>query len=295
MKLSQLISNLLEKAGIDVTAEALKPVLSITTDIPDDISGKLESELITKEAAKSNVDLKNHFVGQYIKGAVKQAKESIISVGVDEEVVNKIFAPDSKESFTKQIQEGLKAAEDHFKKTPDKNKDSEKTFKEEIEKLQKQLSEEKTNSAKLLSEKDKQYESERINDNILSTFLTKSWSKHYPEDVRADLAMTKLKKEMEAKGISVIRDADGKTLKLVQTKNPEMDYFDSSNKKVTFTQLVDDIMSTNKFSAVSGDEPAATTSQVIAGQKPAQPNSTNSIALNLLRKSQADQAANAQV
>jgi hypothetical protein len=75
-----------------------------------------------------------------------------------------------------------------------------------------------------------------------------------------------------------------------------MDFFDKSNKKVNFTELVKNVSLTNNFLAVSDDDDPTQGAQqktIVGDQSKKTPQGTaQTTAYELLKKSQADQQIN---
>ncbi len=296
MKVGEILAKQLEKLGIDTTSEELKPILGISVDVPETLTGKLDS-LITMDGAKNNTDIKNHYIKKYTSGINQALDEKLKKLGMTQDQVDDIF---KEETFGKRIEgalERLAEAKDNLAKTKKTGDvDSEKLYKDQIDKLNKDLADikeaSKTEREKLMSD----FENEKINEEVGREFLSKPWSKHYPDSANDKLviANTYLQNELQQIGAKIVRDFDTKQIKLVQAKNPELDYFDSSNKKVNFTSLVAKIAADKKLLAVSesSGQGTPTPSTIVGGQAPQGTLRTNNPALNALRQSQQDQAQN---
>lgn len=258
MKATELLSSLLEKAGIDTSDDRLKDILAVQIDIPDEFANKLNTELMSKAAAKSLV--KNEVINDFTKGIHINIEKHFEDMGIEKSEIDEIF----KEKATGKV---VMAAFKKLAEIKDKSAnstDKEKTLREEIKTLNTSLADykekyvPKTEVDKIQSE----WELEKFERGIEGQFLGKKWSKHFPEDMRTTLAKVALEKklaELGAKAIPV-----GKDIKIVKSDDLASDYFDKSNKLVTFASLADEIMAANKFLEMSPDGGTSTTTTVTA-------------------------------
>ncbi len=258
MKATELLSSLFEKAGIDTTDASLKDILAVQVDIPDEFANKLNTELMSKAAAKSLV--KNEVINDFTKGIHINIEKYFEDQGLPKEEIDEVF----KEKATGKV---VMAAFKKLSEIKDKSvtsTDKEKTLREEIKTLNTSLADykekyvPKTDLEKIQTE----WEQDKFERGIEGQFLGKKWSKHFPEDMRTTLAKVALDKklaELGAKAISV-----GKEIKIVKSDDLASDYFDKSNKLVTFASLADEIMSSNKFLEMSPEGGTSTQQTVTA-------------------------------
>jgi len=254
MKAGILLSNLLEKVGVDVTDEKLKDVLGIQIDLPEDFATKLDTELMGKDAAKAH--FKNEIINDFTKGVYINIEKALEEQGLEKAERDEVFKD-------KSLGKVVMAYGAKLKETADKsasNSDKEKALREEVKKLNESLADykekfvpkeevEKVNSA---------WDAERYSMAMDNHFLSKKWSDKFPESVRSTLAKTVLEAklaEMGAKAVVV-----DKKLKIVKADDIQSEYFDKSNKLVTFESLADDIMTSNKFLALSTESTSTNTS-----------------------------------
>lgn len=287
-KVGEIFADLAQKTGLPVEHKGLKDLLSLTSDVDPEVE-KAINGLISLDAAKNNSALKSHYFRQaydaidqeVIKRADKLQLETDFVEGLKtEQSTNKKL-----NSFLDKLEE-LKEAQKTAKGTGDK--DAEKTLKAEIEKLNGSINSIRTEHDKAIKAKDEFHNNYIKDSKIINSFASEKWSDLYAPEMRGDLARIALEKELNKIGAKIVTDEKGE-LKLVQAANPEMEYFDSSNKKVNFTELVPQIMATNKFSAVSAStEPVTPQITVGGGKPPVTPQGNNTVA-NLLNKSIQDQ------
>lgn len=282
MKAGLVISNLLEKAGVDVSDEKLKDIFAVTTDIPEEFATKLDTLLMTKEAAMPLV--KNDVINNYTKGVFINVEEDLKTAGLSKEEIDEVF---SEKAFGKVVRKALTKVGE-VKEKSGTNTDKDKLQKEQIVKLNKELSEMKEGYVPK-SDIDKvraDWDGEKYERAIENSFLSKKWSDNYPVEVRPTLARTFLDKELAAMGAKAIMN--GKEVKIVKADDLTSDYFDKSNKLVTFASLADNIMSTNKFLAVSTEATSTKTTVTSASAGETKSKKLNTT-LSLLDQSIQDQ------
>ncbi len=272
----EFIAQQLESAGIDITGEEFKPLLGLTVAMPEGVSDKVKAALMPVDMAKNNKDIKSHIIGQYLKGIDSNLKEKMETLGLSKDAIDEVYSSEEGKNFSGRITLMLEkldslhkeAAKATGKKTPEEIE----AFKKQIEALNAEVlkarkeKEDETNSLK------NAFETERLNNEIAIEFKGKKWSENIPENLRLDIANVALQKRLEADGAKIIRDQSGKP-KIVPSDNLEADYFDKSNKKVSFTEYVDGLMSENKFIAVtpSASSQSANNTNSTGTSKQAQP------------------------
>lgn len=305
MKAGLFLISLAEKAGLDKNSEDLKALAALDMEIPTHIVNVMDTKLMTEASAKSNPALKGHFISSFADGIETSLFEKMKKLGLPENILEEVKT--AEKTSGKRIELAFEKLHEHkenqlkeAKKSGDK--DSEKVYKEQINDLNNQMASMKEEWEKEKGTLLSGFEQDRINDETAREFLSKNWSKNYKDNLRRTLADVALKEALEnlegsngVKGAKVVRDPETKKLKLVQAKNPEMDFFDKSNKKINFTELVDNIMLSNNFLAVSDDDDSGqgTSKTTVGGGNPQTQGTSKNPVLDLIRKSQQDQQNNA--
>ncbi len=276
-KLGELLNEAAVKAGIPADHPGLKQLQALTMDVDDTITTAFDG-LMSLEGAKMNGKLKSHFIANFADGLDKNILEKAKEYGLSDEVIAEIKA---EHSTVKRANILLEKATAHIKETASKGKkgdeDTEK-YKEAIKKLTDDIS--KISKDYELKEKDLKtgFESERLMANIENAFNKYKWSDSFPKEVRSDLAKLSLNKELNEIGAKVVRDEKG-VMKLVQIKNPELDYLDSKNQSITFEALADRIMANNKYIAVNdpGNPDPGQGKPPVPGNDPVPPKKSNPV------------------
>lgn len=255
MKIGELIYNAAIKNGIAIDHAGLKAILALTTEVDKDIETAVEG-LMSIDGAKNNGKLKAHFISQFADGQDKRLYERLEALGLPKDQLDPIKTEfDSRKKVDlaiDKLQDMIKEAKAAAKKDGGNADEDVKKYKDEIKKLNDSLADIKNQSLAKEKELSDKFELERISSLQESAFDKFAWSKHYDQSVRGPLSRIALNEELTKIGATVVRDANGK-LKLVQSKDTSMDYFDSSNKSITFDELADRIMTDKKFKAVSPD------------------------------------------
>ena len=249
MKVGMLLSDLLGKAGVDLTSEDVKSVLSIGVDIDDEIAGQVQKGLFNLEVAKSNKDLKNHFVGKFASGLDQDINEHLTGLGRQDilDMIKDIKGTGERARTV--ISELGKIKPVTGKEGSKEWEDTSKAQKAQIDKLIADLAakdkqwEEK--ERKLMN----QFDEERVNEAVMSKFNSLQWSELIPEVVRKDVAQKLLNSALVDKKAIVKKDENGNIQLLsVETNSPVID---EKNHVVTLDGLINNLMVNNKLLKVS--------------------------------------------
>ncbi len=290
--ISELFAELAEKAGIDITSEELKPLMSLTVEVPDAISKKINTSLISLDSAVKNHIIRNQVIKEYGAGLLQNNEEVLRDLGVSDDIIAEI----SKEkSFGKKIEASLRKIAE-IKSKPDANSTADqKTLNEQIVKLNKELSEIK-NTHILKTDHEVEllkFESERLESLKEEAFGKHKWSEAFSDsDIRKAAYNAKLNSFLDSKGLALKKE--GKDIKII-LKEGGTEYFDDKNNIVTFDHVVNQIMSDNKFIAVSQTAPGTSTTVLPGNQGQIKVEGNNPRLTKtkaLIAKSLADQEAN---
>lgn len=286
-KISELFLEIAERAGIEITSEELKPVLLIDTQISDTIAGTIKKNIVSIGMATQLPVVKNAIIKEYGAGLMQSQEETLREMGVSEDEIKEIT---KETTIGKRIGAGLKKLAE-LKAKPDPNADaSAQALKDQIAALNTQLNEIK--NSHIPKAELEQYKSQHENERILSLkeklILSQPWSDAYEDnDVKMGAFNAKLDKFLAENKLEMVRD--GEKLKFIQ-KEGGADYFDDSNKLVTFDLITSRIMTEGKFIAVSsGGQGTKTVSGGPTDPTKGTQINSNNKALALLRKSQQDQ------
>jgi hypothetical protein len=289
-KISEFIADLAEKAGIDTASDELKPILSITAEMPEDVAKKINTALISVEDAKSHKGIKDTIIKTYGAGLLQRHEEVLRELGLPDEDIKEIA---KETTIGKKIELAISKVAAH-KSKPDPNATADqKALNEKIAELNKELNSIKTTHIPKedLEKEVAKFESERMEGLKEEYFGKHTWSEAYKDkDIRKAAYNTKLNKFLEETGTTLQRN--GENIKIVTKEGS--DYFDGKNKIITFDEVVNQIMANNKFNAVS-TQTSSTQTTVLEGVKNPTPkgNSTSyKKTMDLIQKSLMDQESN---
>lgn len=245
-KLGLVVADLLQKAGYDVTSEEFKDVLGSQVDVPESVKDAVD-KLMDESAAKNNPQLKNHFLENYATGQNRALKDMLLENGFEQGEVDELIQ--GHRTVTERYKAAVALIKDKNSKTPAKSKEDKELIDKlnaDIFALRKTFEEEKKG---LLDS----FENEKLNDLAIGAFMSKNWSKAFTSELRPQIAQIALQKTLDEMGAALKRE--GKEIKVVRKENFDQDYFNNQNKKVTFTELTDNIFAANNFGANSPDVP----------------------------------------
>lgn len=247
MKVGVLFASMLEKIGLDPADEKYKDVLSVGVEV-DHETEKALNGLLSIDAAKNNPELKKYYYANAYDGLERDLIKRAENIG-DADFLERIKSEKStgkKQGLLLDKMEELRGSANNSG-----DKETEKALKEQIKTLNADLSKYKDGYIHKdeLTKKEQEFETERLNSIIESTFAGQKWTEAIAPNFRSVVGKSALNEKLSELGASIVRD--GNTVKLVQASNPEMDYFDASSKSIKFEQLVNELMTTNKFIAVS--------------------------------------------
>lgn len=284
MKAGLLISKLLEKTGVDIADEKFKDIFAVSVELPEEYATKLDTELMDKKAAKAM--FKNENINEFTTGVYINIDKHLEEMGLTKEERDEVF---KEKALGKVVKAYASKIKDITEKANPANTDKEKTLREEVKTLNTQLAEYKDKYVpkEEVEKVQSSWDADKYQMAIESEFMPKKWSDNFTPEVRPALIKTVLDKKLNEMGAKVVV-VDGKA-KIVKAEDIQSDYFDKSNKIVTFASLADELMLTNKFLAVSTQTSSTSTTVT-----PDQGGKTNSKKLNhtlssLLDQSLADQ------
>jgi hypothetical protein len=255
MKIGDFVTQVAGKAGKteDVKAVLNNPALA-TIEIDDNVANEINSALLTIESAKNNQALKNHFFTLALNGEDAEILNSVETLGFDDAFKADLSSDKNTyqrlrklTSKVKETMESLRAAT---------QKDDPKAIEKytaQINKLQGELSSVKESHIPKseLETLKKQHESELMNFIIKNTLSTKKYANEaVSPDVNVEFANVILNRALSEKGAALVKDATGR-LKLMQASDPALEYYDSSNKAVSFDDFVNKTLADAKILAVS--------------------------------------------
>lgn len=261
-----ILAELAKKAGIPPGDPALKALTELQQPVTQEIEDNLFSLMNTGEAenwAKGNTSVKDHYIAIIFKAWDKKLLESAESFGFTDEEKNALNnerkTGRKHELFDEMLKSRLEAAKEGMKQGKKNDDPGEvEKHKKEFERVSKLYEETKSTYEKQLSEKDTQFANYKKNSKIAQILGEQKWSDNIPAEMRNDVGLIAINKGLEKMGAVMHSDDSGEII-LKQRENPDMNYFDATNKNPKFTEFVAKTLSENKMLAVSTATPTQKT------------------------------------
>lgn len=256
-KIGELILDLGEKLGYDTTDPIFKDLLTLTTEVPKPLADAIDQQLYTEQAAIANRTIKTKLIEPFAQQNDEVLSTGLAAAGFTKERIDEIFAENK--GYTQRAKAALKemstkikdAAENKQAPTEDKAKD------EKIRALNEELATFKETYVPKteLESTVQKYESEIENSLFAAQIGSLNWSENFDPSIREVAAKAALQAKLDEMGAAMVKD--GKSFKLVQKENKVSEYFDTSNKRVTFEEVLNKVAIEKKFLAVSGSSQTA--------------------------------------
>lgn len=246
MKLNLVLEQLFEQAGLKdlIADEKLKAVFALETEVEDEISDKLTSGLMGMNSALNNGKIKAHHIKNYLKGSEDRLKAKIESSELDEATKLEILG---EAYFNERVEKFIEAVSKKATEAPKQTDGAQKKYAEAMAKLEEYEKNyiPKTELEKIQIERQQEREQLALRDAI-GKF---EWSDAFDKDVRLPVFKMSLEAKLNEIGAKAVYDNG--TFKLVQKDSPDLEYFDSKNKKVTFDDISKDLAFEKKFIKVA--------------------------------------------
>lgn len=257
------ISELADIAGYDKSK--LIDLLSVNAQIPDDLINAVNSNLMTLDTAKNNIELKKYFHAQALNGIDAELKNVLTELELDDDSRQAI---ESETSSYKRVSKSLKLVKELEAKKLQANTKGEKTeLQKEIDRLNNEIKTTKLQMQEKENEFNYKLESTLTEYQLNSILSSKNYAfGDMPKDVLTLTAKNLLQSALTAKGVKIVRENDN--LKLVRAEAPDLDYREN-NTPVNIGDFVDRVLADNKLLKVSEAEPktVAPTQQQITAPK----------------------------
>lgn len=235
-----------EKAFVDLLANADLARI----ELEDGIANEINASLMNIDGAKNNSSIKSHFYASALAGVDSELLTTAAELGLDPDTISALKA--DKDTYNKMRVLRDKAKEQLSKQTQGSGEKTTELSKM-IQDLNAQLAAEKK-GRKADLEAQKQTHTKEIIDYIVSANLS---AKNYaesalPAQVRIKVAKSLLEDNLAQKGISLVNENG--SIRLKQAANPELDYYDSNNKPLSFDDFTNQILAENKLLAASNPD-----------------------------------------
>jgi hypothetical protein len=254
--LGDFISNLSKASGAKSDTDAMKSVLMhpelSKLDIPDEFIGSVMKGLLTKEVAKNDAEIRNHYFGQWANTADTVLNETLTQYDIDAETAHKIKSEDGIYKRFQKLTEAVKEAES--KKASAKPSDK-KEIEEKLNTLNSELQKAKADLVEKVASKEKEL-TEGFNSKLKDIELSRLLSTYeyglgdLPKDVQITTAKLMLQKSLEDKKLSVVYDPEKSLLSLKTAEG--LQAFNENHAQLTLNDFASKVFSENKLLKVSG-------------------------------------------
>lgn len=257
VKTGVLLEKLFKKAGVDTNIEELKPLFAIDTDIADEYANKVDTSLLTLEAAKGNPEInrllrKNHFDAVDAK-LVDIIKESGVTLDESYEkepntllkinMLSKALIEAGKKKAEANNKEGV---HETLKKQADEFAAKEAAYQKQLKEI----------SDSVIS-KENEFKSIRENDltdfEVSKILLGKDYifPKEMDSSVKVQTAYGTVKNELAKKGLILKRSEGGQLVITDKDGNPA---YDERHNKISDTNsFIDGVLAQNKLLKINDD------------------------------------------
>jgi len=250
MNIGEFINSQAILAGIPADDAALKEILinpELTKVVlPDTITSRIKSSLLTVEQAKTNIDIKKHFTANALDSVDAKIKGLIEEFGFDDE--SRSLIDSEKNSYNKisLLSKQIQLAE--AKKASATGGDK-KALADEIAKLNAAIVSEKAASAKMVAEAKSGYDSQ-LKDLLLENHLASfDYGNGMDKEVNILTAKALLQSALNEKKASV--KLEGKNFRLVNADDDSLPY-NENHAPVEFNDFTKRLLNEKKLLKVSG-------------------------------------------
>jgi hypothetical protein len=274
MLFGDFLNNIAGKAGIKTDDADLTKLLSIkevaTLEVPESIANKIESTLMSTDAAISNRTVRDAITAQLYNGFELELKTSLDEHGLDDAVKAEIL----KERKFRKIPLALKKIKE-LEMAKASGKGDKAEMQKEIDSLQASIKTIKEDYEKKLSTKEVEKENFMIDHSINS--LLSQYSYALPKEMDAELkvqtARIALNKELQNRKGKITLENGASKLVNAETGS---DYYDEKNNKLSLKDFTDSVMAQYKLLAVSNGQAPNPQSQVVSSNGASQSQTTSS-------------------
>lgn len=247
MLLGDLLNNWAKLAN--VSEDQLNDLLQIkevaTAEVNDDVANQLTSQILTKESARHNPDLRNHYFAQFNNGLDTMIERYVD--GFDEDSRDEILSQDKTTKKISRLIEKQKELVDKYKSQPAGKDDSK--LKETIEGLNTEIRTLKESKEQEIGQLKAQFEQQMLDRDVQGVLSSFNFADKYDREDALFLAKHKLNNAINEKGLQVT--SNNGQLSLLTQDGQE---FYDNNQKVGFNDFANRVLAENKLLKVTNSE-----------------------------------------
>lgn len=256
MKAGEFLNNLATLAGIPADSDALKTILAAQSfsevDIPDEITAKVNSSLMTMESAKNNTDLVKHFRGSILgslDARINQVMDAQPTIFTDD-VKSKI---DGLQSSYDKVSELAKVMAEQSKGSGNDSAELD-ALKKQIANLNTENSELKAGQENLKSEYEQKLTQKDMG--FVDQSVIGSLSFADALDKKDYMTLTQNKVDAKLKEMGAVKHYENGEIKLKKQEGDALVDLYVDNKAVSYSDFVKQTAAESKFLNVGGTPPA---------------------------------------
>lgn len=249
-KLGTILATQLKKLGIEINDD-VKALIELEHEVPQEVADKLNTGLLTLDAAKNNEELKKVFRQQILAGADAKMDDIIKEMGI---TVGEDFA-NEKNTYEK-IGMLSKALHEHGKKKGEGSSkeglsESVKKEREEWQRKEAELQQKLNQLTNDLKAKETEFNTTRESDLTSFSLQKKLFGKDFafPKEMDADLklqtAQSAINKELLSKGLFIRRNAAGDLV--ITDKDGNKAYNEKHEAYDNVDNFIDGVLTRNKM------------------------------------------------
>ncbi|MDR1764403.1 MAG: hypothetical protein LBR64_10735 [Dysgonamonadaceae bacterium] len=257
MKLKDFLNSLAQKAGKE-NEQGIIDILSRSDleniDITDNVAQPIISGLLTIDGAKNNPVIKSHFNALALGSMDSEILNSIKKLELGDEFEVEISGLkntyEKQRKVTEKIAETITALKASAGKGDDKSVEK---YTKQINDLNQKLSAlQESTVPKTELEKVKQEQENAVRDFMIHSLISglSFANKDVKPEINIQLAKTILDSELKNRKATIVKD--GNDLKLKRAEDAALDFYDETNKPVSFKDFMDKAFADAKILAVSG-------------------------------------------
>lgn len=249
MLLGDLLNNWASLANLpqDQLADLLAIKEVATAEIADDTANQLTSGILTKDSARHNPEVRNHFFAQFNNGL-----DATVDRFVNELPEDMRSDVTGQDKTTKKISRLLELQAELTKKAAESPKGDDKELKATIEKLNNQIGELKTGFENEKTTMQQSFDAQLLDRDVTSSLNGFTFADQYERSDAMYLAKHKIDVAVRNSGLTI--NQEGGNLSL---QKDGQDYYEN-NTKVSYNDFASKVLAENKLLKTTNNDPTPT-------------------------------------
>lgn len=249
----EFITKMASMAGIPTTDPDLVSILSNSEfsnyKLPEGVYSRINSNLMTAEAARNNESLRRHFHAEILNGLDNNIESTLEKYQVEADIAEAIRAEKkTTEKYNKLIE---KLNDVHARKATSSSKSDKKEYEEEIGRLNSQIKELSDAVKKAPVERD-QYWTDKLKGKAVQNLLSNykyAGEDNLPKDVLIETAQILLNRKLNEQKIRLEYNPESDNIGLKTESG--MDFY-KENSPISFKDFADSVLAENKLLDLGG-------------------------------------------